>query len=464
MSSIDITNLKAVTSKTLLTFDFTGIDVYLSNVIYYNSDDAEVKNEPEICNGYRITQFSPPSPSNLSYPDDKHTYRSSDMYITKVIHKVVDDKYKETPYVGEITIKFLPNISTDPKVHLCFFLTNTSLKNSEDKSNDMDRIIDMISSENPDDHINTSLSSVIKPQSAGVLFDDFGDVFILMTNPIYISSDISELNDNKKLFIIDYNSEKLLLRSNNIVMGNDNNVYMECNPTGVSEETIQTYNVPIYSEYSKDISKYTTMNYTINFTSVVAVVFIIYAFFPSFYINYIYENVKKAYGSHEVRATRLTTIDVAFYILVSVFITLNFVIGGLFINDGGWSNILLSFATIFVFILVNSIIGFTRMANVSEAPYSGPFSSFDLNDLLQGGIDFIAVLNTSADRKYWIYWAPILFITSIALLILSATHNWSIPSPNNIKPVELSNYIIMPFYIYLMFLISYVIATSLSNE
>jgi hypothetical protein len=328
----------------------------------------------------------------------------------------------------------------------------------------MDRIIDMISSENSVDHINSSLTSVIHTQSAGVLCDDFGDVFILMTNPIYISSDINDLTNNKELFIIDNNSDKLLLTSNNIVIGSDNNVYMECNPTGASEETIQTYNVPIYSEYTKDISKYTTMSYTINFTSVVAVVFIIYAFFPSFYINYIYENVKKAYGSHEVRATRLTSIDVAFYILVFVFIALNFIIGCLFINDGGWSNVLLSFATIFVFILVNSIIGFTRMANVSEAPYSGPFSSFDLNDLLQGGIDFFKVLNLSADRKYWIYWAPILFITSTALLILAATHKWSIPSPDNIKSVELSNYIIIPFYIYLTFLISYVIGNSLSNE
>jgi hypothetical protein len=462
MASIDVSKLNTVSSKNIATFEFKNIDVYSSNVSYFDDKTNEVKTKPDICSGYHITNYSPPSPSNFSYPEDKRTYRSKDLYILKPVHSIVDAKYVTTPYVGEIIIKHVPYFSTDPVIYLCFFLTNSSANKppASAPANDMDAIIKFVT-KGGSDRLTTSLTSVIQKQTSGVLCSSIeGETFIIFTNPIYISSDLSMLTSAAGLFKINDVADKLLLTSNNIATSVDNNLYMDCNPTGVSNETVQTYNVPIYSEYSKDASKFATMSMTMNFTSVVAAVFVIYAFFPSFYINYVYENVKKVItdGTPETQATRLDTIEIFYALIVLSFFVINIAIGFVYINDGGWYNALLAVGAVFIYILTNSIIGFTRMANKDEIPYNGPFSFMDPSDLGAGLTDFFRVLGNS--KRGWIYWAPILFISSFTLLCIAATYNWTLPPLGDIKPATFSTFIILPFFLYLMFLISYVMAYS----
>jgi hypothetical protein len=462
MASIDVSKLNTVSSKNIATFEFKNIDVYSSNVSYFDDKTNEVKTKPDICSGYHITNYSPPSPSNFSYPEDKRTYRSKDLYILKPVHSIVDAKYATTPYVGEIIIKHNPYFSTDPVIYLCFFLTNSSSNKppADAPKNDMDAIIKFVT-KGGSDRLTTSLTSVIQKQTSGVLCTGIeGETFIIFTNPIYISSDLSMLTSATGLFKINDVADKLLLTSNNIATGVDNNIYMDCNPTGVSNETVQTYNVPIYSEYSKDASKFATMSMTMNFTSVVAAVFVVYAFFPSFYINYIYENVKKVIteGTAETKATRLDTIEIFYTLMVLSFFVINIAIGFVYMNDGGWYNVLLAVGAAFIYILTNSIIGFTRMANKDEIPYNGPFSFMDPSDLAAGLTDFFRVLGNS--KRGWAYWAPIIFITGFALLCIAATYNWTLPPLGDIKPATLSTFIILPFFLYLMFLISYVMAYS----
>jgi hypothetical protein len=462
MASIDISKLNTVSSKNVATFEFKNTDVQSSNITYFDDKTNEVKTKPDICSGYHITNYSPPSPSNFSYPEDKRTYRSKELYIVKPVHTIVDPKYTTTPYVGEVIIKHSPSFLSDPVIYLCFFLTNSYANKPPDSApaNDMDAMIKFIT-KGTEGHLTTSLSSVIPKQTSGVLCNNIeGEILIIFTNPIYIKSDLSMLTSTTGLFKINDVADKLLLTSNNIATALDNNIYMDCNPTGVSNETVQTYNVPIYSEYSKDASKFATMSMTMNFTSVVAAVFIVYAFFPSFYVNYVYENVKKVIveGTAETKATRLDTIEIFYALFVFSFFIINIAIGFVYMSDGGWYNVLLAVGAAFIYILTNSIIGFTRMANKDEIPYNGPFSFMEPSDLAAGLMDFFRVLGKS--KRGWAYWAPIIFITSFALLCIAATYNWTLPSIGDIKPATLSTFIILPFFLYLMFLISYAMAYS----
>ena len=120
MATIDVTKLKVVDDKTVAGFEFNSTDVYLSNVTYYDSESNEVRAKPNICSGYHVTNFSPPSPSNFYYPDANHTYRSMDIFITKKIHTISNSGINK-PITGELIIKHVPTISSDPIIYLCFF-------------------------------------------------------------------------------------------------------------------------------------------------------------------------------------------------------------------------------------------------------------------------------------------------------------------------------------------------------
>jgi hypothetical protein len=461
MATIDVTKLKAVDDKTVTGFEFNSTDVYLSNVTYYDSESNEVKAKPNICSGYHVTNFSPPSPSNFYYPDATHTYRSMDIFITKQIHTISNSGINK-PITGELIIKHVPTISSDPIIYLCFFFTNTTIS-GEQVGNDIDDLLDFLENRSPN-NLNLSIMSLIPKQTQGVLCDTLDAKMIIFTNPIYVKNQMLKLTEPKNLFIITNDvNESLLLKEKNIIKGIDKGVYMECAPTGESQETIQTYNVPVHSEYSQNASKLATMNMAVNFTSIVAVVFITYAVFPSIYITYIYESVKKHISSSDdLQAKRLDTIEIFYTVLIAVFIIINFVIGFLYMEDGGWTNILLGLGTGFIYILTNSIIGFTRMANKDTIPYNGPFSFMDLTDIGVGLTDFFKALSES--KRGWAYWAPMLLITGFALLSIAGMYDWKLPPLNEIKPATFSNFIIIPFYMYLLFLISYVMAKYADNS
>jgi hypothetical protein len=120
----------------------------------------------------------------------------------------------------------------------------------------------------------------------------------------------------------------------------DNQIYIDCNPSGESAETIAAYNVPINSEYAKNEGK---MNYERQamYSGVFAIALVlIYFIVPWWYRTYVVESVINWMGTKSISElkrpdekhkysgeVRITLINKWLMILCGLYLLVNFTIG-----------------------------------------------------------------------------------------------------------------------------------------
>jgi uncharacterized protein YheU (UPF0270 family) len=320
MSYIDLISLGSLSASNKITYNYSAIDVQYSNCQYITSNGLSYDARPPSGNssvvpentyGIHISNYTPNSSSNISFPESKYTYKSSDIYITPLIHKIltINCDTTGTPtngIVGEFIIKHTPVGSSNPgNIYLCFLISNNLSALNLVSTNDVDNIINFVMTNGTDSgSIETLLQSTIPIQNNAVQYtNNDKDKIFVFTNPININSKSNNfLKQLPSIGVDSYIPPFLLpfppknaqmLTTDNIQTAESDNIYMDCQPTGASADEIKTYNVPINSEYTQNAAKMDLMTFVVQISIIFAILVTTYFMIPRMYKWFIIDNVNK---------------------------------------------------------------------------------------------------------------------------------------------------------------------------
>jgi hypothetical protein len=298
------TNRLDPTAKQLM-YDFFSVLVYKSSSKYTKTVDASGVVHPQALE----IQYKPASSSpNVTYPGGTITYAAKNLYFGGLIHNNILDVTCDTngalinkEIVGELIIEN-SLLSGSGNIYLCFFLAaDESLPYLSITSNDIDRIISMIISDSKDKDLNisTTLNAILPVQNSAITYASGKDTVIVFTTPVYINnasaSVIKPCNTTTPLFKSVpaepgvYGS----LTGDNIKTKGIDDIYIDCKPTGESSETINTYQVPVNSEYTRDASRIDLYKTTVQLCIVFVFLVVSYFAVPTFYKMIVIDLVNK---------------------------------------------------------------------------------------------------------------------------------------------------------------------------
>jgi len=223
-------------------------------------------------------------------------YTPTYMYIFSLLHNnITGITSDDNSIVGELVIEHKNN-NNDNKLFLCILLKSHEGA-FEGKVSSIDNILKMIYSDptitdslDPRHYLNSSelffdKKDIKKNQNCFIYKDTIhpNNTVIVLTEPIVLgnidnSNLISKFENNTDLFSIsaptNYESETSgaitnapAETSDNTVLGKriDDEIYIDCQPTGAGLEEIATYNIPIGSTLSQDMQKLDYMKTSVNF-------------------------------------------------------------------------------------------------------------------------------------------------------------------------------------------------------
>lgn len=249
----------------------------------------------------------------ISYPSGGNKYNATKIFISKVLHKNVKDVtiskdnksiIENKKLVGELVIENTP-ISGSGKIYVCFFLKRG---NSTTKNEEIDNVINYYyTTGNNRPSLKLNLNKFISNSTAYV-YSSNNDKVIVFTTPIVLNSSQNRIQNyidtttlfkvepsNKKYSKIKYTAIKSVDSGRGSGKGSmdSNGIYIDCQPTGVSNSKIASYNVPINSEYTRDAAKIDFMKMTIQVCFVFIMMLIIYFVVPFFYKAAVIDSVNK---------------------------------------------------------------------------------------------------------------------------------------------------------------------------
>jgi hypothetical protein len=257
-------------------------------------------------NYYKIAHDNDPH-INFSYDNLVPTgYSAINFYYFGILHNNIvgltdsQESLNQSHIVGELVVEY-KNSSNPNKVFTCFFLS-TAQNPAMAGTNFTDNIIAMIKANGSQTKVaNVSLNDDIPTQANAGCFiykdtNNNANTVVTFLNPIVINptsqATISALstadtNGNTPLFSI--NAPIMQETTSNI--GNqtetngkgDDNIYIDCNPSGESEETIQTYNLPINSELLGEKNQMDVMKTALNFFMFIILILFVYILIPKLY-------------------------------------------------------------------------------------------------------------------------------------------------------------------------------------
>jgi hypothetical protein len=287
---------------------------------YYNttigSSDVEINKSGDL-KYYTVNISYPLNTPNALYPDSLGTYNANKIYLSGVIHNNIK-QIPTTNAVGELIIEHNALTGTG-KLYVCILLNYSS--NILSDKNSADDLIYVVTSD--DKRKQVLLNSSIPTQQNAVVYTENGNKIIVFVSPIYISSNSN--NNIKKLSTVQlfntYSATYTVLPQNNISMAGNDDIYIDCSPTGASAEEIATYNVPINSEYTQDAGKLDFMKTTINLSLIFILILITYFSVPFLYKISIIDIIDKLIDGNKLLrniAVDIILCFIAFIIFISL--------------------------------------------------------------------------------------------------------------------------------------------------
>jgi heme/copper-type cytochrome/quinol oxidase subunit 4 len=263
---------------------------------------------------------------------DKVDYTPKIGFLTSPIHAIENDDGDELGHTAEFLIEH--RNSSGEKMYFCIPL----IKQTSASSNNITKIINAISSGggtipfNLEQDLYTDLK-VIKHKKGN-------DTFLVLTTPLYVSSLPTNLISSFGQITVD--------KYQIVNLHSDDQIYIDCNPTGVSSETIAAYNVPINSAYTSEQGKSDYQKQAVYMGLFTFVLILTYFIVPWFYRTYIIEslinwydhedmegvlthvkeadkkkNIKGYYSAEE----RLNNINMIILAIALIYILINFIYG-----------------------------------------------------------------------------------------------------------------------------------------
>jgi len=270
-------------------------------------------------------------------------YKPTTMYIFGLLHNNIDgltanaDKTANAAsnIIGELVIEHTSS-STSNKLYLCILLKGVNSTSTSFKTTSIDKIINMILSDpiKQDEYIRSidlNLDLDIPVVEKCFKYKDKTNTVIILTEPIQltnqdVSTIISILEPNTKLFSIsapnDYENttkeetDGLAMDVNVDDVKNDNDIYIDCKPTGHSFKDVATYQIPINSAFSKDMQQMDFMKTSMNFFLFIIGLVFIYLTVPATYKMMVIDKTNLGFGgssSEVLRKTRIRSADMLFF-------------------------------------------------------------------------------------------------------------------------------------------------------
>jgi len=304
------------------------------------------------------------TPNLITYLPESSKYKVNNLFIFRNIHKV-----KDFDYDGELIIEHIPITNdTGKKVYTCFLLKTKSTSGTPTV---IDKIINRSMGTSQVLNMNDLLET--KPQC---IRNKKGNVFIF-TTPIQINSKFSDFGKEieDKLFqeyissdyddidAKDVNSQVESFTEGfvegNMSMGDKG--YLECTPTGVSEKTIEMYNVKLTGDLITKQSKVDVMRTTINFFVFMIIVGAAACISPFLYKSFIVQIVKDSTGV--VDSDKAGSLKLFDLILIVIFVTMTITICTDGINADNPAQTSTG-VMLFLFILLSiSVISYLKMSD-----------------------------------------------------------------------------------------------------
>jgi len=256
-------------------------------------------------------------------------YKATDLYFYPLLHDNITsltDGDKGKKLAGELIIKLNSIDNSKTNAYACFFLKY------EEKQlyTDIDKfkgLIDRASSGGNTVNLNDCISSqdFCINYNANAVNNGVTDqtkvvkVFIFST-PIPINSDTKNLitENTSKItapFTVSAPTNYTIL-SKRISTINDDQIYIDCNLTGESTDTLTTYNVPINSALSGEDSEMNYMKLTINFFIFIIALLFTYTTIPIFYKITVIDRINQLENADDTKTKRLVGTDILISLVI----------------------------------------------------------------------------------------------------------------------------------------------------
>ena len=352
--------------------DKKDLDKKSQLILGYNETNIRAIDISIVSNALSIN-YNTTTQLKMSYPKGNNKYNATKIFISKVLHKNVKDVtiskdnksiIENNKLVGELVIENTP-ISGSGKIFVCFFLKRG---NSTTKNEQIDNVINYFyTTGNNRPSLKLDLNNFISNSNAYV-YGSNNDKVIVFTTPIVLNSSQNRIQnyiDTTTLFKVEPSNKKYskikytaitslgsLGSGRGIVTSvgsghgsmDSSGIYIDCQPTGVSNSKIASYNVPINSEYTRDAAKIDFMKMTIQVCFVFIMMLIIYFVVPFFYKAAVIDSVNKfvketdekyniiglPYGTPQLDKNRFVRIRTA----DTMIITYCFIIFGILLIEG----------------------------------------------------------------------------------------------------------------------------------
>jgi len=357
--------------RDIVSFDYNKGSIYNDDIVEQTTnpkrkstpsidrDTIEGELIPKKETYYKI-DFPNKSP-NFSYAKIKpHSYTATKMYLFGLLHNNISGvSVNDSKMVGEIVIEHASNTPGSGKVYVCFPLKEGG---NSDKSNFIDSIVSRISTDKKNNReIATDLNNIIPDQEKCFYYTDVpANKWALekkQTNHVFLFYKPIIVQPNTAKYILDNlsvhtsffnvsspnNTTIVDIQHGDIMEGmvegntggeitDDNgDVYIDCQPTGESDETLQAYSIPIESEYGDSKGKIDFMRTIVNMCMFLLVAAGAYFIVPPFYKNNVVDKINLQYiDSPELRKKNIhladSTMITAFvgYILYAFYIGINY--------------------------------------------------------------------------------------------------------------------------------------------
>ena len=317
-----------------IVYDYDKIQIFKSAI---NSPGINVPLNTEFVNTKR-------GEPNISYTDENsisdNRYDSIKIHVYKLIHNNINSiTIDDTSIIGELVIEHTNNSDPNDKHYICFLLKHIESGSDNEVSgsdNEVDILLNFKNQDKSSAYI--ELNKVIPQQDNCIIYTStpvngpqYENTVYVFTTPIEIHGTTSKEIINKcpistSLFNDTYKSEYMVLPSNNISKRGEEEIYIDCSPTGESQDTINTYNIPINSELSSNLEESDHMKTVVNFASFAVYSLVIAIILPPLYKA---TAIKSALMSGiDPTGIRLRSIDTIICLLMLITIVLLF----LFVN------------------------------------------------------------------------------------------------------------------------------------
>jgi len=440
-----------------------------NNKIVYDYNNIDIKKDDIVfdkkTNNLKIPVTFPVNVPNVTYPNSLNNYNATNIYISALLHsniKNLTDTYPSLVNVnvdsvmGELIIEH-KEITGYGTLYTCFLF---KFVDNNVESNDVDKLLNMYKNNQPS--ITFNLNKTLPSQDFCVVYKPSKLITTMVfTSPIYLNKNSYEIFINKKnkilvnsLFNV-YNDNYIVLPKANISQRGEEEIYIDCTPTGESAETIATYNVPIQSEYTRDWGKLDFMKMTIQLLMVFILLLTTYFGVPIMYKRVVVDNISRLISNeiHSIQSKdgriyagkhiRNITVDRVLFIVSSLIIGFSF----LFSISSKNYNYLQYTVYLFIFgILSIAIIAFNKSSGYFKEGYivkdlfdfekynQKDVSSKKLSDILKflGDIgsflsEAFAGKDSKKDVKNWAMIGGFLTFTYIFLIIF----RWGIRTINH---------------------------------